>query len=73
VSHNPNTTEKFGLSSEALDALFARTTEQLAAGREAQQRAVEWPGQVESAIATLARELVTLRERVNAVEAAAKG
>ena len=73
MTGNPNEIEKFGLSSEALDALFARTTEHLAAGHEAQQRAAEWPAKVESAIAMIARELVALRERVNAVEAAAKG
>jgi len=66
---NRNTTEKFDLSTEALDALFARTGEHLVAAHEARQRAAEWKPNVEQTLKLLARELVVLRQRVDAVEA----
>lgn len=72
MSTNPNEIERYSLSTEQLDALFERSREQAAADRVARQRAAEWPTNVDQMLATLARELVALRERVDAVEAAAR-
>lgn len=69
---NRNHTPVFGLPPEQLDALFARSNDQALADRDARQRAAAWPGEVERLLASMACELVALRERVDAVEVAAR-
>jgi hypothetical protein len=74
---NGNETEKYGVTTDQLDALFARNTAQSMAEREARQRAAAWPTEVEQLIATLARRskaqadaLGAIHNRLAVIEAA---
>ena len=64
-----NHVEDFSPTAEDFERLFARTTEQALAEREARDRAAAWPHDVEQALAAAAARIEHLDARVAALEA----
>lgn len=65
---NGNETEKYGVTTDQLDALFARNNAQSMAEREARQRAAAWPTEVEQMLKLLADEIRLLKSRISKLE-----
>jgi len=77
MTQNRNETERFGMTPGQIDAVFARSSAQAMADRNARQHAAEWPSVIERALAVLVgrsakqdEALVALDARIAALEAA---
>lgn len=69
MSDNRNEVEKFGVTPEQLKAVFARSTADAKAEREARQRAAAWPDQVEQMLVAMATHIGSLETRLSSFEA----
>ena len=68
---NPNEVPKYHATPELLDAIYARTAEQAQARIDAEQRAREWPRDVDRLLVKLAHTVAAHEERIAALEARA--
>lgn len=66
---NPNEVEKYQVSPEVLDRMLASSVEDAMQRRDAETRALEWPGQVNEVLTELARAVAAVQARVAVLEA----
>ena len=69
MSTHPNAVPTYNVTAEVLDQICSRDAQQLIGEKEAQRRALEWPGQVENTLGALVASVAALDARLAAFEA----